>query len=122
MRSEPPPRVRPLPRQATRRSWTRVQTATELRYGSLVRGWGRPRRLKLEALIGRVEVVHSGPDLVVICAQLRATCQAQGHALAQRGHNADRWIAATAIRLGIPLVSNDKIYRNVPGLDLETAD
>jgi predicted nucleic acid-binding protein len=32
----------------------------------------------------------------------------------------DRWIAATAIRLGIPLVFNDNIFRGVPGLELET--
>jgi predicted nucleic acid-binding protein len=56
----------------------------------------------------------------MVCAQLRATCQAQGHALAQRAHNADRWIAATAIRLGIPLVSNDQIFRDVPGLMFES--
>lgn len=98
------------------------QTATELRYGALRRGWGQPRLLKLEALIARVEVVHTGPDLVMVCAQLRATCHAQGHALAQREHTADRWIAATAMRLGVPLVSNDRIYRNVPGLELETCD
>jgi tRNA(fMet)-specific endonuclease VapC len=97
------------------------QTATELRYGALQRGWGQARLLKLEALISRVEVVHTGPHLVMVCAQLRATCQARGHALAQREHNADRWIAATAIRLGVPLVSNDQIFRDVPGLMLETA-
>lgn len=96
------------------------QTATELRYGALQRGWGEARLLKLEALINRVEVVHTGPDLVMVCAQLRAACQAQGHALAQREHNADRWIAATAIRLGVPLVSNDQIFRDVPGLTLES--
>ena len=56
----------------------------------------------------------------MVCAQLRAACQAEGHALAQREHNADRWIAATAIRLGIPLVSNDQIFQGVPGLTLES--
>jgi hypothetical protein len=40
----------------------------------------------------------------MVCAQLRATCHAQGHALAQR------------------FVSNDRIYGNVPGLELETCD
>ncbi len=40
--------------------------------------------------------------------------------LAQREHNADRWIAATALRLGIPLVSNDTIFKAVPGLTLES--
>jgi tRNA(fMet)-specific endonuclease VapC len=97
------------------------QTVAELLYGALRRGWGTARMFKLEAMIGRVEVVHSGPELVHICAQLRADCQAAGHALAQRAHNADRWIAATAIRLGVPLVSNDAIFRGVPGLTLETA-
>ena len=96
------------------------QTAAELRYGALRRGWGAARTLKLEARIGLVEVVHTGPELVLAYAQLRAACEAAGHALAQREHNADRWIAATAIRLGIPLVSNDTIFRQVPGLTLET--
>jgi predicted nucleic acid-binding protein len=76
--------------------------------------------LKLDAKIHRVEVVHTGPELVLVYAQLRADCEAAGHALAQREHNADRWIAATALRLGIPLVSNDRIFRGVPGLTLES--
>ena len=42
---------------------------------------------------------NSGPDIVAEYAQLRADCEAAGHALAQKGHTADRWIAATAIRL-----------------------
>ena len=46
--------------------------------------------------------------------------QAAGHALAQRPHDADCWIAATAVRLGVPLVSHDSVFRNVPGLTLET--
>jgi len=65
--------------------------------------------------------VHSGPELVLTYARLRVDYARIGHALAQREHNADWWIAATAIRLGIPLVSNDGIFRYVPGLVLETA-
>lgn len=53
-------------------------------------------------------------------AQLRADCEAAGHALGQKEHTADRWIAATAIRLGIPLVSNDRIFRGAPILKLES--
>ncbi|HEY5287891.1 MAG TPA: PIN domain-containing protein [Solirubrobacteraceae bacterium] len=96
------------------------QTAMELRYGAIRRGWGEARMLKLESKIRGAEVIHTGPELVAICAQLRADCAAIGHALAQREHNADRWIAATAIRLGIPLVSNDTIFKAVPGLALES--
>jgi predicted nucleic acid-binding protein len=96
------------------------QTAAELRYGAIRRGWGEARMLKLDSKIRRAEVVHTGPELVAICAQLRANCAAIGQALAQREHNADRWIAATAIRLGIPLVSNDTIFKAVPGLTRES--
>ncbi|MGA2928620.1 MAG: PIN domain-containing protein [Solirubrobacteraceae bacterium] len=97
------------------------QTGAELLYGALRRGRGTARMLKLEAKIRQVEVVHTGPELLHICAQLRADCEAAGHALGQREHNADRWIAATAIRLGVPVVSNDAIFHGVPGLTLESA-
>ena len=96
------------------------QTVAELRYGALRRGWGTARMLKLDAKIHAVEVVHTGPELVRVCAQLRAECAAGGHALAQREHNADRWIAATAIRLDVPLISNDTIFRGVHVLELES--
>lgn len=96
------------------------QTAAELRYGAIRRGWGQPRMLMMEAKIDRVEVVHTGPELVAVYAHLRADCEAAGRALGQKAHTADRWIAATAIRLGIPLVSNDGIFRGAPGVQLET--
>ena len=96
------------------------QTAAELRYGAIRRGWGHARMLRLETKVQRVEIIHSGPELVAIYAQLRANCDVAGHALGQKAHTADRWIAAAAIRLGIPLVSNDGIFRDAPGLELET--
>lgn len=94
-------------------------TEAELRFGAMLRGWGLARMLKLEARIAAAETVHSGPGLVEICAQLRVACWRSGHALAQKQHDADRWIAATAVRLCIPLVTNDGIYENVPGLRIE---
>jgi predicted nucleic acid-binding protein len=96
------------------------QTVAEIRYGALRRGWGAARMLKLDAKVQRAEIVHTGPELVLVCAQLRTDCDAAGHPLAQREHNADRWVAATAIRLSIPLVSNDRIFVGVPGLALES--
>jgi predicted nucleic acid-binding protein len=96
------------------------QTVAELRYGAIRRRWGRERMLRLEAKIHRVEVLHTGPELVSVYAQLQADCEAAGHALGQKAHAADRWIAATAIRLGIPVVSNDGIFRGAPGLALES--
>ncbi|MCJ7436850.1 MAG: PIN domain-containing protein [Acidimicrobiia bacterium] len=105
---------------AGRPSFISFQTVAELRYGALRRGWGESRMLKLRSKITRAEVVWAGPELVETYAKLRAECEAEGHALAQRPHDADRWIAATAVRLGVPLVSHDSVFRNVPRLILET--
>src|SRR4029453_3496752 len=76
-------------------------------YGALVGGGGAARMLRLEPTMQRAEIVHTGPELVLVYAQLRADCEARGHALAQRAPTADRWTPATARRLGVPLVSND---------------
>jgi predicted nucleic acid-binding protein len=97
------------------------QTVAELRFGALLRNWGEARLRQLDARIAAAETVHTGPDLVATYARLRVDCERIGHALAQRQHDADRWVAATAVRLGIPLVSNDGIFANVPGLAVETA-
>ncbi len=97
------------------------QTVAELRFGALRRHWGETRMRRLDARIAEAEVVYPGPDLVFVYAQLRADCERIGHALSQRVHDADLWIAATAVRLGVPLVSNDGIFNRVPGLDIETS-
>ena len=97
------------------------QTVAELRFGALLRNWGEARLRKLDGRIAVAETVHTGPDLVATYARLRVDCERIGHALAQRQHDADRWVAATTLRLGIPLVSNDRIFANVPGLPVETA-
>lgn len=95
------------------------QTAAELRYGALRRGWGDKRMRELEARISAAETVHTGPELILTYARLRTGCERIGHALAQRDHDADRWVAATALRLGVPLISNDGIFDGVPGLLVE---
>ena len=85
-----------------RRAFICFQTAAELRYGALRRGWGEVRMPKLEARINEAEIVHSGPELVLAYARLRVDCERIGHAPHQRDHDADRWVAATALRLGDP--------------------
>jgi len=97
------------------------QTVAELHYGARRRRWGRSRMLRLEARIASAEVVWAGPDLLGTYVDLRVACEQAGHALGQRGHDTDRWIAATAVHLGVPLVSHDGVFRGVPGLLHETA-
>lgn len=96
------------------------QTVAELRYGARRRRWGALRLRQLEARISQAEIVYPGPDLVDAHVRLRVACAQAGHALADRAHDADRWIASTAMRLGIPLVTHDGVFRNAPGLGLLT--
>lgn len=63
-------------------------------------------------------MVQPDDEMVMICARLRHDCRQAGHGLAGKIHDSDRWIAATAIRLGVPLVSNDQIFTGAPGLGL----
>jgi predicted nucleic acid-binding protein len=69
----------------------------------------------------RAQVVWADRPLVEVYVSLRDRCDRTGHALAQRHHDADRWVVAAAVRLGIPLVTHDGIFRNVPGVVVESA-
>jgi predicted nucleic acid-binding protein len=95
-------------------------TVAELEYGARLAGWGpgRLRRLKYE--IARAEIVWPGPNLIDTYASLRAACVRTGHGLGQKEHEADRWVAATAIWLQVPLVAHDRIFANVKDLELLT--
>lgn len=101
---------------AGRDEFISFQTLAEVLYGAQLRNWGAARLRRLEATVAKTEVVHSGDELIREYVNFRVACERIGHALHQREHDADRWIAATAIRLGIPLVSNDGIFEDAPGL------
>lgn len=103
-----------------RPAFVSFQTVAELLYGARRRGWGELRTRQLETRIAQAQVVYPGSELIEVHVRLRVACAESGHALADRVHDADRWIAATAIRLGIPLVSHDRIFEGTPGLELET--
>ena len=96
-------------------------TLAELRFGAQHAGWGTARLQKLDARLSAAEVVWSGPDLVETYVRLRHDCAATGHGLSQKEHEADRWIAATALWLHVPLVTHDAIFKDAPGLQTITA-
>jgi tRNA(fMet)-specific endonuclease VapC len=95
-------------------------TVAELEYGARLAGWGPDRLRRLEREIARAEIVWPGPNLAQAYAALRAWCVRTGHGLGQKEHEADRWVAATAVWLQIPLVAHDAIFANVKDLELLT--
>lgn len=96
------------------------QTVAEARYGALKAGWGPKRLREVEQMTSRVGVLDVDGETTEAVAQLRNQCRLIGHALHQRLHNADLWIAAAAIRWNLPLVAHDAVFISCPGLDLRT--
>ena len=90
-------------------------SVAELRYGSLVAGWGEPRRAALERAISATTVVPISDGLLTTLAALRFECRKNGLALADPVHSNDLWIGASAVHLDIPLVTADKVFAGVPG-------
>jgi predicted nucleic acid-binding protein len=97
------------------------QTVAEARYGALKSGWGPRRITELRVITVDVTVLPVDAETVERVAQLRNECRRIGHALHQRRHNADLWIAAAAVRWSIPLVPHDAVFFGCPGLELRTA-
>lgn len=92
-----------------------AQTLEELRYGAFKAGWGASRLSKLEFFLESLKVVHTTDTICIRCAQARVEAGRQGFVL----DLADAWIAATALTLGIPLVThNKKHFDFLEGLNL----
>ena len=95
-------------------------TAAELRYGASLAGWGPGRLTRLDSELARADTVWPGPDLTGAYVAVRTWCARSGHGLGAKDHEADRWVAASAIWLGIPLVTHDAIFTGVKDLILLT--
>lgn len=95
-----------------------VQTHAELLAWPLIREWGEPRRASLEKQLDSTPTIPLDDVVVRSFAHLTARARADGHAIAQKVHVADRWVAASATAHSIPLLAADGIYRGVAGLEL----
>ncbi len=93
-------------------------TVAELRFGASLASWGERRLVELEERLDAAEVVWPGPRLAAGYVDLRTWATRAGHPLSGRAHEADRWIAATALSLDQPLVTSDLVFASVPGLDV----
>lgn len=96
------------------------QTVAEVRFGALNAGWQEQRRSELEQRISRAVVVPANDELTEVYASLQHRLRSRGHGLGDKVHDGDRWIASVALLHGLPLVSHDRIFLGVDGLNLTT--
>ena len=93
-------------------------TLAEMRQGALDANWGPLKCHRLEAYLGDFSVLHSDSLLCSTWAQVRNESGRKGHQMS----SADAWIAATALVLSAPLVTNNpKDYRHLDKLQLVSA-
>lgn len=92
-------------------------TVAELRQGALDAMWGKRKRDGLEAYLAEYSLLHSDDVLCSIWANLRSESFRKGRAIS----SADAWIAASAIALEAPLVTNNaRDYSHLTRLQLLT--
>ena len=94
------------------------QTAAEMRYGAARDNWGPSRREALDRRLKMAVTVPPSDELVREWAELRSECHKRGHGFHDRRHAADLWIAATARLAGVPIVTHDRGFRGLPGLEV----
>jgi tRNA(fMet)-specific endonuclease VapC len=87
------------------------QTVEEMLYGAYRASWGERRIGSLEAFLRRWSVVAGTWEVAAVSARVRAEAEAQGRRL----EGDDAWIVATAVHLGVPLITDDR-DQIIPGL------
>ena len=90
-------------------------TLAEMRQGAMDANWGPHKFDLLEAYLADFAVLHSDDMLCSIWAAVRNESVRKGRQIS----SADAWIAATALILSVPLVTNNpKDYRHLENVQL----
>jgi predicted nucleic acid-binding protein len=93
-------------------------TLAEMRQGALDANWGPRKCAVLEAYLSDFSVLHSDSLLCSTLADIRNESTQKGHPIS----SADAWIAATALVLSAPLVTNNlKDYCHLDKLQIISA-
>jgi len=91
------------------------QTQAELLRWTIARHWGLQRKQHLETRMQRFVVEHSSDGLSAWWAEAMESSCRNGRPISP----ADAWIAATALKLGVPLITHNKNhFLGVDGLIL----
>jgi tRNA(fMet)-specific endonuclease VapC len=92
-------------------------TVAELFQWAILRQWGDLRLAQLEKYLSNYLIIPVDQPLCRAWAEVRANCQSTGRIISPQ----DAWIAATALRYDLPLVThNVKDFLGVPNLQLIT--
>lgn len=83
-----------------------MATYAELRQGSLIAGWVGSKRDELEEFLGDATLLSVTAATAKQWALLRFECRRRGIGNTEN----DAWVAAAALEIGLPLVSNDRIH------------
>ncbi|MDV8079403.1 PIN domain nuclease [Rhodococcus sp. IEGM 1370] len=94
------------------------QTRAEVLAGAMVGNWGERKLAHTRAKLDSAPTISIDTGVVDAYASLTAACRRVGHALHDKIHTGDRWIAACAISKEVPLLSLDGIYAGAPDLAL----
>ena len=93
-------------------------TVTEMRLGAVKANWGVRRRDRLEEFLGDFGVCYPDDQMCTVCAEMIVSAMRKGRPLSP----ADAWIAATALYLNVPLVTNNvKHFRHLDQLTILSA-
>lgn len=95
-----------------------VQTRAELLIWPQLRGWSADRAARLRDQLDNTPTVPVNELVLEAFVRITVDCRRNGHALGQKEHVADRWVAATATAISRPLLAADGIYLDAPGLKL----
>jgi predicted nucleic acid-binding protein len=88
-------------------------TRAELRLGARAANWGPRRMATLEDHLARYGICFTDEELCNLWAEVMLDALRSGHSI----NGQDAWIAATALYLNAPLVTNNvKHYKHLRGL------
>lgn len=95
------------------------QTVAEIRFGAAKAGWGLARRAEMDRHLATFDVAWCEDETCSLWAAIRRARMRAGKLIGSK----DAWIAATALALRSPLVTNDpRDFDGIDGLEVITAD
>ena len=79
---------------------------------------GDTRRMSIRQQLDQTPTIPVDELVIQRFARLTHACCERGDALGAKEHTGDRWIAATALAVDAPLLSDDRIFDHDPDLNL----